>query len=116
MDRSREVTRRPEWLRMLKSSEAIRGGRFTEWRGVSQLNNLVKGVAVEVREMSVVGVFLAAMVPGYLWARKAATSNEVIGRTADCWRSVVRGCGGGRYSAAQVGRKVFETARFQWQR
>ena len=46
------------------------------------MNNLIKGVAVEVREMSVVGVFLAAMVPGYFWVRKAATSNEVIGRTA----------------------------------
>ena len=46
------------------------------------LNSLVKGVGVEIREMSVVGVFLAAMIPGYLWVRKAATSNEVIGRTA----------------------------------
>jgi hypothetical protein len=46
------------------------------------VNSLVRGIGVEVKELSVVGVLVAAMVPGYAWVRKAPSANQVIGRSA----------------------------------
>ena len=103
---------------MQRSSKAIRSGRFTEWQGVWTLNSLVKGVGVEIGEMSVIGVFLAAMVPGdHVDCARRQERMGAIGTYGQLVVGSVLFVAALALEAYSAGRKsdgcVFATARFQ---